>query len=918
LPKVHFFRLAQQLKVDANKLLKQLKSANYDIHSTSSQVEDDVAQRIREFVKSQVIEQKDAEPIVAEPVTTEPIQKAPVQETKPVEQVNTKIESAGSTEKVEKVEKVETTEKTEKAPELPKEQRVVKVMQNRPDGTKPPEKKKKKHNFMISTDDGGLSPDADFGIVKAAVLVNITPPPQRGPGPGQGGNRQGGGDNRNNRPGGGPGQGQGGQGQGGPGGQGGGFRPGGDNRNNRPGGGPNQGPGGQGNFQNRGPNRPPVIPAGPPPDPAAAKPGAAKVAGPAKKKQKRTVFGDKDNKPFAAKKPTTAFTSTTIKSRKKRSKDATKSNPDQLTRDIPIIITGHITVGELAERALISPAQIITQLITMGTLATVNQQIEPALAVEVLEKLEIEALYESDLVEHADWRLTATSSSNDETAGETRPPVVTILGHVDHGKTTLLDSIRKTSVTESEFGGITQHIGAYQVTINDRKITFLDTPGHAAFTAMRARGANMTDIAVLVVAADDGIQPQTVEAIDHAKAAKVPIIVAINKIDSPGAQVESVKQQLTIHELVSEEWGGDTIIVEVSAKKNINIDQLLEMILLVADVADLKSDATKPARGAVVESKLDKQRGPVATVLVQEGTLRVGDAIVAGMISGKIRAMADEHGKSMKEAGPSTPVEITGLSEVPVAGDLFITVADEKIARTLAEDRNLKARDERLQAHVSLQNLSSLVASGLVKDLNLIIKADVAGSIEAISQVLSQIEHSEIRVNIIHAGVGDVTESDVLLASASNAIILGFHVKAESQARLMAEEASIDVRIYQVIYDLADDVQKAMIGMLTPIFEESILGNAEVRMVFKVSRVGVIAGCYVKNGLIRRNAKVHIKRNGETIHTSNLDSLKHLKEEVREMAAGFECGIGIDGYSDWEEGDIIECFIMKELRRETL
>ncbi len=918
MPKVHFFKLAQQLKVDANKLLKQLKSANYDIHSTSSQVDDDVAQRIREFVKSQVIEQKDSE--VTAPVEisvntdSAPISAPilPVQDTKqdvkPVEQVKAAIPA----------ENVEKAEKTEKPTEVPKEQRVVKVMQNRPDGTKPPEKKKKKHNFMISTDDGGLSPDADFGIVKAAVLVNITPPPQRGPSQGHGGgdNRNrpaGGGDNRN-RPGG--------QGQGGPGGQGGGFRPGGGDNRNRPGG-PGQGPGqgqnqGGGNFQNRGPNRPPVIPIGPPPDPALAKPGAAKTAVPAKKKQKRTVFGEKDNKPFAQKKQATPFASTTIKSRKKRSKDATKSNPDQLTRDIPIIITGHITVGELAERALISPAQIITHLITMGTLATVNQQIEPTLAVEVLEKLEIEALYESDLVEHADWRLSATSSSNDETAGETRPPVVTILGHVDHGKTTLLDSIRKSNVTESEFGGITQHIGAYQVTINDRKITFLDTPGHAAFTAMRARGANMTDIAVLVVAADDGIQPQTVEAIDHAKAAKVPIIVAINKIDSPGAQVESVKQQLTIHELVSEEWGGDTIIVEVSAKKKINIDQLLEMILLVADMGDLKSDATKAARGAVVESKLDKQRGPVATVLVQEGTLRVGDAIVAGMISGKIRAMADEHGKPMKEAGPSTPVEITGLSEVPVAGDLFISVADEKVARTIAEERNLKARDERLQAHVSLQNLSSLVASGLVKDLNLIIKADVAGSIEAISQVLSQIEHQEIRVNIIHAGVGDVTESDVLLASASNAIILGFHVRAEPQAKIMAEEASIDVRVYQVIYDLADDVQKAMIGMLTPIFEESILGNAEVRMVFKVSRVGVIAGCYVKNGLIRRNAKVHIKRNGETIHTSNLDSLKHLKEEVREMAAGFECGIGIDGYSDWVEGDVIECFVMKELRRETL
>ena len=472
-------------------------------------------------------------------------------------------------------------------------------------------------------------------------------------------------------------------------------------------------------------------------------------------------------------------------------------------------------MGELAERVRALPAQVITQLLGMGVLATVNQQIEPEQAISVLEKLGYEALYEREMVEQASWRLT-TGGTEAVTGGELRPPVVTILGHVDHGKTTLLDSIRKTNVIGQEFGGITQHIGAYQTVVQGKKITFLDTPGHAAFTAMRARGANLTDIAVLVVAADDGIQPQTIEAIDHAKAAKVPIIVAINKIDLPDAQPEAVKQQLTGHGLVSEEWGGDTIMVPLSAKRGMNIEQLLEMILLVAEVQDLHAQEDIPAHGAVVESKLDKQRGPVATVLVQQGTLHVGDALVIGMVSGKIRAMSDDKGRPLREAGPSTPVEITGLSEVPVAGDIFDVMDEERKARDLAEQRQLKAREERLQTHVSLQNLSNLVATGQVRDLNIIVKSDVAGSIEAISQALSQNVHAEIRVNIIHAGVGDITESDVLLASASDGIIVGFHVRTEPQARLIAEEAGIDVRSYQVIYDLVDDVQKAMVGLLKP------------------------------------------------------------------------------------------------------
>ncbi len=612
------------------------------------------------------------------------------------------------------------------------------------------------------------------------------------------------------------------------------------------------------------------------------------------------------------------FTSTTIRGRRKRRGPKGDAGGPAVLEE-PLIITGPTTVGELAERALVTPAQIITQLIGMGVLATVNQLLEPEQCVAALEKLNIEALFESDLAEQASWRLTATTISSEEKEGETRPPVVTILGHVDHGKTTLLDSIRKTNVTEQEYGGITQHIGAYQVVVNEKRVTFLDTPGHAAFTAMRARGANLTDIAVLVVAADDGVQPQTIEAIDHAKAAKVPIIVAVNKIDVPDAQPDVVKQQLTAHELVAEEWGGETIMVPVSAKKGENIETLLEMILLVAEMGDLRAIADKRACGAVVESKLDTQRGPVATVLVQEGTLHVGDAVVIGMVSGRVRAMVDYKGRPVKEAGPSTPVEITGLSSVPEAGDLFEVVTNEKTARDIAEQRQMKARDERLAtAHVSLQNLSNMVAAGVVKDLNLIIKADVAGSIEAITQALGQITHEEIRLNNIHTGVGDITESDVSLAEASQAIIVGFHVKTEPQARALAEDHGIDVRIYQIIYDIIDDVEKAMVGMLTPVFEEVVLGHAEVRAVFKLSRAGTIAGCYITDGKVQRGTKVRVKRDGEVVTEGTLDSLKHLKEDVREMAQGFECGIGLDRFSAWQEGDIIESYVVKESRRETL
>jgi translation initiation factor IF-2 len=883
LPKVHFFKLAQELGERPVELQKKLASEGITVRSTSTMLDDDTAERIREFHR------KTATPTQS-PVAPPPPE-PPQPETPPVTP-----EVAPVTDPP-----VEPRPVTRVIKRVPSGQGAVTVTRptprpNTPPGGEPPRDgrpspqgrdgqggaPKRAGSYLTPESEGGLSPDAEFGIVKAAGTVPIPQPrtvrPRR-PGEGR------------------PGEGRPGEG-----------RPG----EGRPGeGGPRPPQREGGPARPGGPAAPGASPAGGPPK---AAPGRTTDT---KRKQKRTVFADKDREKGRTPARGTDFKSTVIRSRRKRREGQRAEAAGQVGFDEPIIITGPTTVRDLSDMVQALPTQIISQLIGMGVMATINQFIEPEQAVTVLERLGIEAIFQRDLIEHASWRLTSGGATN-PSVGALRPPVVTILGHVDHGKTTLLDSIRKTNVTEREFGGITQHIGAYQVVVNNRKITFLDTPGHAAFTAMRARGANLTDIAVLVVAADDGIQPQTIEAIDHAKAAKVPIIVAVNKIDVPDAQPDVVKQQLTAYGIVAEEWGGDAIIVPLSAKKNLNIEQLLEMILLVADVQELRAETAAPARGAVIESKLDKQRGPVATVLVQEGTLRVGEALILGMVAGKIRAMTDDKGNQIKEAGPSTPVEIMGLSEVPVAGDLFETVADERKAREIAETRHLKARDERLQAHVSLQNLSSMVASGLVKDLNIIVKTDVGGSIEPINQALSQIEQSEIRVNIIHAGVGDVTESDVLLASASEAIIVGFHVRIEQQARQIAEEAGIDVRIYQVIYDLIDDVRNAMVGMLAPVFEEMVLGRAQVRATFKISRLGTIAGSYVTEGKLQRGAKVRILRGNEKVYEGTLDSLKHIKEDVRDIAQGFECGISLAHYNAWQEGDIIECYVIKELRRETL
>ena len=492
-----------------------------------------------------------------------------------------------------------------------------------------------------------------------------------------------------------------------------------------------------------------------------------------------------------------------------------------------------------------------------------------------------------------------------------------VMGHVDHGKTSLLDAIRSTNVIEGEAGGITQHIGAYKVEVNGREITFLDTPGHEAFTSMRARGAQVTDIAILVVAANDGVMPQTIEAINHAKAAEIPIIVAVNKIDLEGANVEKVKQELTKYDLVPEEWGGDTIFVPISAKEGTNIDTLLEMVLLVADMKELKANPKKQAKGVVIEAKLDKSKGAVATMLVQRGTLDVGDTIVVGSVIGRIRAMTNEKGKKVKKAGPSTPVEITGLPEVPVAGETFYEVKDEKTAKHLIEKRKRQEREKKVNAtsKVTLNDLFTQIEKGHLKTLNLIVKADVQGSVEAVKQSLEKLSNEEVEVKVIHSNVGGVTETDVTLAKVSNAIIIAFNVRPEPLARDMAKKEEVEIKQYSVIYQAIDDVEAAMKGMLDPKFEEKVIGTAQVRQTFKVSSVGTIAGCYVLDGKISRNAGIRVIRDNVVIHDGKLISLKRFKDDAKEVAAGYECGVQIENFNDIKEDDILEVYIMEEIKR---
>ena len=589
-----------------------------------------------------------------------------------------------------------------------------------------------------------------------------------------------------------------------------------------------------------------------------------------------------------------------------------KEKKEKKEEKLHVLIPDEITVGELANRMKKPAAEIIKKLMLLGIMASVNENIDFDTASLIVE--ELGGTFEKEIILTEEDKLFNDTPDEPEQL-KPRSPVVVVMGHVDHGKTSLLDSIRNTNVTEGEFGGITQHIGAHRVRVNDKKITFLDTPGHEAFTAMRARGAMVTDIAILVVAADDGIMPQTVEAINHARAAEVSIIVAINKIDKDGANPDRVKQELTEHGLVPEEWGGDTICVEVSAKKGINIDGLLDMVLLVAEMRELKANPDRAAKGTVIESKLDKGRGPVATVLVQNGTLKVGDVVVAGTAVGRVRAMNDDKGRAVKKAGPSIPVEILGLSEVPEGGDTFYAVDDERKAREVVETRKFKEKQERQKkaSAISLDNLFEHIEAGKMKDLNIIVKADVQGSVEAVTQSLVRISNEEVRVNVIHGAVGAVTESDIMLASASNAIIVGFNVRPTPGATVAAENAEVDVRLYRVIYDAIEDIEKALKGMLEPTFREAVIGHVEIRTTFRVSGVGTIGGAYVTDGKILRSSQVRVVRDGIVIHEGELGSLKRFKDDVKEVASGYECGISIDKYNDIKEGDIIEAFVMEQV-----
>ena len=625
------------------------------------------------------------------------------------------------------------------------------------------------------------------------------------------------------------------------------------------------------------------------------------------KKQKLTKKSDQRSKPFGNKRR---------QEEQEKMRRLQRQQQMAALKKIPVkvMIPEEISVGELASRMKRTAADVIKGLIKLGVMASISEVIDYDTAAIVAEEMgckvekEVHVTIEEQLFdEHEDK----------EEELQPRDPVVVVMGHVDHGKTSLLDAIRKTKVIEGEAGGITQHIGAYRVEVDGKPITFLDTPGHAAFTSMRARGAQVTDIAILVVAADDGVMPQTIEAINHAKAANVPIIVAVNKIDKQGANPDRVLQQLTEYELVPEEWGGQTIVCNISAKFGQGIDNLLEMVLLTAEMADLKANPNRKARGTVIEAKLDKGRGPVATLLVQNGTLHAGDTVIAGTSVGRVRAMTNDDGKKIESAGPSVPVEIIGLAEVPGAGDIFDAVDDEKMARELVEQRKDKEKEERnkLFHKVTLDNLFDSIQQGEMKELNIIVKADVQGSVEAVRSSLEKLTNEEVRVRVIHGAVGAINESDVMLAAASGAIIVGFNVRPDRTATDSAAQQGVDMRMYRVIYDAIEEMEQAMKGMLEPKFKEVVLGHAEVRQVFKITGAGAVAGCYVQDGKIQRNAEVRVVRDGIVFHEGHLNTLKRFKDDVKEVATSYECGMSIENYNDIKEGDIIECFVMEEVKQ---
>ncbi|NLM48848.1 MAG: translation initiation factor IF-2 [Epulopiscium sp.] len=601
---------------------------------------------------------------------------------------------------------------------------------------------------------------------------------------------------------------------------------------------------------------------------------------------------------------------------KEKEKEVKSDKKDKEEDTIKIIkIPDKITVQSLAQKLDCPATELIKKLMMKGIMASINQEIDFDTASMIAE--EYNTLVEEEKEEDFLESLFAEEADSEENLVE-RPPVVVVMGHVDHGKTSLLDALRKTNVTATEMGGITQHIGASVIEVNGKKITFLDTPGHEAFTAMRMRGAQVTDIAILVVAADDGVMPQTIEAINHAKAANVQIIVAINKIDKPSANPDRVKQELADHGLLAEDWGGDTICVPVSATQKTNLNTLLEMILLVAEMEELKANPNKKARGTIIEAQLDKGRGPVATVLVQNGTLKVGDPILAGSTYGRVRAMMDDKGRRVKSAGPSTPVEIIGLSEVPSAGDAFYVVNSDKEARQIAHTLAERNREQNLRAtpnKVSLDDLFNQIQSGDVKQLNIVIKADVQGSVEALRQSLERLSNDEVRIHTIHGGVGAITESDVMLASASNAIIIGFNVRPEAGAKSFAEIEKVDIRLYRVIYNAIEDIEAAMKGLLEPEYKEKVIGHAQVRQTFKASGLGTIGGAYVLDGKIIKNSQVRLVRDGIVVYEGQLSSLKRFKDDVKEVNSGYECGFTLEKFNDIKEGDILEAFIMEEIPR---
>lgn len=602
------------------------------------------------------------------------------------------------------------------------------------------------------------------------------------------------------------------------------------------------------------------------------------------------------------------------KKNKKKAKKDGERNKQKIFELKEITIPSNISVKDLATDLKKTSTEVIKKLFDLGIMANINQTLDFDTAYLVADAFGVMATKKEEI---KDEDILFDDSEDKEEDLQQRPPVVVVMGHVDHGKTSLLDAIRKTNVIEGEAGGITQHIGAYKVNVNGREITFLDTPGHEAFTSMRARGAQITDIAILVIAADDGVMPQTVEAINHAKAAGIPIIVAVNKIDLPGANVDKVKQELMKYELVPEEWGGDTIFVPISAKKNINIDNLLEMVLLVADMQNLRANPNRQSKGTVIEARLDKAQGPIASVLVQRGTLNVGDTIILGTSIGKIRTMKNDKGKMVREAGPSTPVEITGLHEVPEAGDVFYEVKNEKVAKHLIEQRKLESREKALNntEAVTLDNLFDKMASEDLKQLNIIVKTDVQGTAEAMKSSLEKLSNDEVRVSVIHSSAGGVTESDVQLAKAANAIIIAFNVRPVGAAKNLAEKDGVEIKQYSVIYQAIEDVQDAMKGMLAPVYKEVNIGNAEVRQTFRISNVGTIAGCFVLDGKLERNAGVRVIREGVVIHDGKLVSLKRFKDDAKEVSKGFECGLQIEDYNDLKEGDIIEAYIKEEVKR---